>query len=223
MSIGTNLLEIINSLPKGVTLVAVSKTHPPESIMEAYNAGQRVFGENKVQELVSKYEVLPRDIEWHLIGHLQSNKVKYVVPFVRLIHSVDSLRLLVTIDREAQKVNRVVDCLLQIHIASEETKFGLSADELEQLLDAEEYNLLQHIRVVGLMGMATFTENKEQVRMEFRFLRQLFERIQEKYFVGKPWFCELSMGMSSDYRIAVEEGSTMVRIGSSIFGQRVYR
>lgn len=223
MSIGTNLLETKNLLPKGVTLVAVSKTHPPESIMEAYNAGHRVFGENKVQELVSKYEVLPRDIEWHLIGHLQSNKVKYVVPFVRLIHSVDSLRLLVTIDREAQKVNRVVDCLLQIHIASEETKFGLSADELEQLLDDGEYSLLQHVRVVGLMGMATFTENMEQVRMEFRFLRQLFERIREKHFVGKPWFCELSMGMSSDFRIAVEEGSTMVRIGSNIFGQRVYR
>ena len=219
MSIGTNLLETINSLPKGVTLVAVSKTHPPESIMEAYNAGQRVFGENKVQELVSKYEVLPRDIEWHLIGHLQSNKVKYVVPFVRLIHSVDSLRLLVTIDREAQKVNRVVDCLLQIHIASEETKFGLSADELEQLLDAEEYNLLQHIRVVGLMGMATFTDNAEQVKSEFRLLKSIFDEL--KPHAGSE-FSILSMGMSDDFRLAIEEGSNMVRIGSSIFGNRNY-
>lgn len=223
MSIRTNLQEIKNSLPLGVTLVAVSKTHPAESIMEAYDVGHRIFGENKVQELVSKYEVLPKDIEWHLIGHLQSNKVKYIVPFVWLIHSVDSLKLLSVIDREAQKVNRTVDCLLQIHIASEETKFGFSVDELEELLNSDEYQTMKNIRVVGLMGMATFTENMDQVRMEFKFLGNLFKLMQEKYFQGKPWFKELSMGMSGDYKIAIEQGSTMVRIGSNIFGHRVYK
>ncbi|MGD9978571.1 MAG: YggS family pyridoxal phosphate-dependent enzyme [Bacteroidales bacterium] len=223
MSIQTNLHNIKLSLPQHVTLVAVSKTHPAESIVEAYNAGHRIFGENKVQEMVAKYEVLPKDIEWHLIGHLQSNKVKLIAPFVRLIHSVDSLKLLAVIDKEAQKVNRVIDCLLQVHIASEETKFGLSADELEDLLSSNERSTMKNVRVVGLMGMATFTENLDQVRMEFKFLGNLFKSIQAKYFQGKPWFTELSMGMSGDYKIAIEQGSTMVRIGSNIFGHRIYK
>lgn len=223
MSIQTNILEIKNALPQHVKLVAVSKTHPVEVVMEAYNAGHRIFGENKVQELVLKYEAMPKDIEWHLIGHLQSNKVKYVASFVSLIHSVDSLKLLEVIDREAQKHNRVIDCLLQVHIASEETKFGLSADELEYLLSSNEYSSMNNIRVVGLMGMATFTENLEQVRLEFKFLNKLFGSIKEKHFEGKDWFKELSMGMSSDYNVAIEEGSTMVRIGSNIFGYRNYK
>lgn len=223
MSIQTNIQEIKKSLPQHVTLVAVSKTHPVETVMEAYNAGHRIFGENKVQELVSKYEVMPKDIEWHLIGHLQSNKVKYIAAFVSLIHSVDSLKLLEVIDKEAQKHNRVIDCLLQIHIASEETKFGLSADELEELLGSDDYKEMKNIRVVGLMGMATFTDNMAQVRMEFKFLGNLFKSVKEKYFADKPWFKELSMGMSSDYTVAIEEGSTMVRIGSNIFGHRNYK
>jgi len=223
MSIQTNLHDIKSSLPQHVTLVAVSKTHPAESIMEAYSAGHRIFGENKVQELVAKYEALPKDIVWHLIGHLQSNKVKYIASFVSLIHSVDSLKLLEVIDKEAQKQNRVIDCLLQVHIASEETKFGLSADEVEELLSSNEYKAMMNIRVVGLMGMATFTDNMEQVRMEFKFLKNLFCTVKEKYFVGSSCFMELSMGMSSDYAIAVEEGSTMVRIGSNIFGHRNYK
>lgn len=191
--------------------------------MEAYNAGHRIFGENKVQELVPKYEAMPKDIEWHLIGHLQSNKVKYIASFVSLIHSVDSLKLLEVIDKEAQKHNRVIDCLLQIHIASEETKFGLSADELEELLSSNDFREMKNIRVVGLMGMATFTDNMAQVRMEFKFLSTLFQSVKAKYFADKPWFKELSMGMSSDYAAAVEEGSTMVRIGSNIFGHRNYK
>ena len=223
MSIQTNIQEIKKSLPQHVTLVAVSKTHPVETVMEAYNAGHRIFGENKVQELVPKYEAMPKDIEWHLIGHLQSNKVKYIASFVSLIHSVDGLKLLEVIDKEAQKHNRVIDCLLQIHIASEETKFGLSADELEELLSSNDFKEMKNIRVVGLMGMATFTDNMAQVRMEFKFLNNLFKSVKEKYFADKPWFKELSMGMSSDYAVAVEEGSTMVRIGSNIFGHRNYK
>jgi len=223
MSIQTNIQEIKSSLPQHVTLVAVSKTHPVEVIMEAYNSGHRIFGENKVQELVPKYEAMPKDIEWHLIGHLQSNKVKYIASFVSLIHSVDGLKLLEVIDKEAQKHNRVIDCLLQIHIASEETKFGLSADELEELLSSNDFKEMKNIRVVGLMGMATFTDNMAQVRMEFKFLSTLFKSVKAKYFADKSWFKELSMGMSSDYAAAVEEGSTMVRIGSNIFGHRNYK
>lgn len=223
MSIQTNIQEIKSSLPQHVTLVAVSKTHPVEIIMEAYNAGHRIFGENKVQELVPKYEAMPKDIEWHLIGHLQSNKVKYIASFVSLIHSVDGLKLLEVIDKEAQKHNRIIDCLLQIHIASEETKFGLSADELEELLSSNDFREMKNIRVVGLMGMATFTDNMAQVRMEFKFLSTLFQSVKAKYFADKPWFKELSMGMSSDYTVAIEEGSTMVRIGSNIFGHRNYK
>lgn len=223
MSIQTNIQEIKKSLPPHVTLVAVSKTHPVETVMEAYNAGHRIFGENKVQELVPKYETMPKDIEWHLIGHLQSNKVKYIAPFVSLIHSVDSLNLLEIIDKEAQKCNRVIDCLLQIHIASEETKFGLSADELEELICSQVFKEMKNIRVIGLMGMATFTDNMAQVRVEFRFLANLFRSVKERFFADKQWFKELSMGMSSDYALAIEEGSSMVRIGSNIFGHRNYK
>lgn len=222
MSIPEQLEKIKNELPQHVKLIAVSKTHPVSVIMEAYNAGHKIFGENRVQELISKYDEMPKDIEWHLIGHLQTNKVKYIAPFVSLIHSVDSLKLLSVIDKEAQKCNRVIDCLLQVYIASEETKFGLSADELYELLQNSEFEQLQNVRVCGLMGMATFTDNMEQVRMEFRFLKKLFNEVKQTYFQNQPWFKELSMGMSNDYRIAIEEGSTMVRIGSNIFGHRSY-
>lgn len=222
MSIPEQLEKIKTELPQHVKLIAVSKTHPVSVIMEAYNAGHKIFGENRVQELISKYDEMPKDIEWHLIGHLQTNKVKYIAPFVSLIHSVDSLKLLSVIDKEAQKCNRVIDCLLQVYIASEETKFGLSADELHELLQNPEFEQLQNVRVCGLMGMATFTDNMEQVRLEFRFLKKLFNEVKQTYFQNQPWFKELSMGMSSDYRIAIEEGSTMVRIGSNIFGHRSY-
>lgn len=223
MSIQTNLQEVKKSLPEGVTLVAVSKTHPSEKVMEAYNAGQRIFGENKVQELVGKYETMPKDIEWHLIGHLQTNKVKYIAPFVSLIHSVDSLKLLQAIDKEAQKVNRVIDSLLQVHIAEEETKFGFSFDEVYEALNSADYCRLHNVNVVGLMGMATFTDNTNQVRKEFRSLKGLFDKLKEQYFSENDNFKVLSMGMSGDYKIAVEEGSTMVRVGSSIFGARDYK
>jgi len=222
MSIPEQLVKLKSELPQHVKLIAVSKTHPVSVIMEAYNAGHKIFGENRVQELLSKYDEMPKDVEWHLIGHLQTNKVKYIAPFVSLIHSVDSLKLLSVIDKEAQKCNRVIDCLLQVYIASEETKFGLSADELHELLKNPEFEKLQNVRVCGLMGMATFTDNMEQVRMEFRFLKNLFNEVKQTYFQNHPWFKELSMGMSSDYRIAIEEGSTMVRIGSNIFGHRSY-
>lgn len=222
MDVKSNLNEVRQSLPANVRLVAVSKTHPVELVMEAYNAGQRIFGENKVQELVAKYEAMPKDIEWHLIGHLQTNKVKYMVQFVSMIHSVDSLKLLQVIDRDAKSVDRFINCLLQVHIAQEETKFGLSEDELVELLSSQTYGQFRNVRVVGLMGMASFTENMEQVRAEFRNLKGIFDRVQHQFFATAPWFTELSMGMSHDYKIAVEEGSTMVRVGSSIFGQRFY-
>jgi len=222
MSIESNINSIKSALPVQVKLVAISKTHPVEIIMEAYKAGQCIFGENKVQEMVSKYEAMPKDIQWHLVGHLQSNKVKYIVPFVSLIHSVDSLKLLIVINKEAEKVGRVVDCLLQIHIATEETKFGLSKDELEDVFKSSEYQNMKNVRVIGLMGMATFTENMAHVRAEFRSLSNLFKVIKDTYFAGSTAFTELSMGMSSDYTIAIEEGSTFVRIGSNIFGYRSY-
>lgn len=222
MSIQSNLQDIKSTIPSNVQLVAISKTHPVDIIMEVYNSGQRVFGENKVQEMVSKFDVMPKDIEWHLVGHLQSNKVKYIVPFVSLIHSVDSLKLLSVIDKEAEKVNRVIDCLLQIHIAMEETKFGLSADELKELLSSQAFIQLRNVRIVGLMGMASFSDDTDIVRGEFRNLSAIFKQVKEDYFTDKSWFKELSMGMSSDYIIAIEEGSTMVRVGSSIFGHRNY-
>ncbi|HVW14487.1 MAG TPA: YggS family pyridoxal phosphate-dependent enzyme [Mucilaginibacter sp.] len=206
-----------------VTLVVVSKTKPEDDIMEAYHAGQRVFGENMVQELVDKYEHLPKDIQWHLIGHLQSNKVKYIASFISMIQSVDSLKLLKEIDKHAQKYNRVIDCLLQVHIADEETKFGLGFDEVVELLRSNEYSELKHLRVRGLMGIATNTENPKQVKEEFYELKTFFDGIKLSYFRNDNKFDTLSMGMSSDYKIAIEQGSNMIRLGSTIFGQRVVK
>lgn len=222
MSVSDNLNKVKQHVPSHVTLVAISKTHPVDQIMEAYNAGQRVFGENKVQEMVSKQEVMPKDIQWHLVGHLQSNKIKYIAPFVTLIHSVDSLKLLVAINKEAVKANRVIDCLLQVYIAEEETKFGLSVEELTELLESEEYKQLTHVRVCGVMGMATFTDNENQIRKEFKSLKTIFTNLKNSYFPNTDSFRHISMGMSGDYAIAIEEGSTMIRVGSSIFGHRVY-
>ena len=221
-SIVENLKEIAGSLPDGVKLVAVSKTKPVEAIEEAYKAGQRVFGENRVQELAEKYEVLPKDIEWHMIGHLQTNKVKYMASFVSLIHGVESLKLLETIDKEGKKHDRVIPCLLQFHIASEETKFGLDMEEAKVLLESDDYKQMKNVKIVGVMGMATNTDDEGQVRREFHYLKEIFDELKTTYFAGNPEFKELSMGMSGDYRIAVEEGSTMVRVGSAIFGARNY-
>lgn len=222
MIIKHNLEEILKTVVKGCTLIAVSKTHPAEKVLEAYDCGQRAFGENKVQEMVAKYEALPKDIQWHLIGHLQSNKVKYVAPFVHLIHSIDSLKLLQEVDKQARKNHRIIDCLLQIHVAQEETKFGFSPDEILVLLKETDLTALQGIRVVGIMGMASFTENQDQVRSEFKILKKLFEEIKQLPLPKNVVMNELSMGMSGDYTIAMEEGSTMIRVGSSIFGQRQY-
>jgi len=220
--INENLTLIRKSLSTAVTLVCVSKFHDEKAILEAYNAGERVFGESKVQELVTKYEHLPSDIQWHFIGHLQTNKVKQLVPFVSLIHGVDSLKLLEEINKQAEKADIKVKCLLQVHIAREETKFGFSPDELKYLFESNKPTELNNVRICGLMGMATFTDDTEQVRAEFRFLKNLFDDIKQKHTMQLPYFQELSMGMSDDYPIAVEEGSTMVRIGSKIFGQRIY-
>ena len=222
MSIAENLIRIKNTLPAGVKLAAVSKTHPVEDILEAYSAGQKCFAENKAQELAAKQPLLPEDIEWHFIGHLQTNKVKYIAPFVSCIHSVDSLKLLQIINKEAGKCQRVIRCLLQFHIAGEETKFGLSPEEALELLNAQEYKDMGNIRIAGVMGMATFTDDTALVRQEFRQLRHYFNSLKEDFFSGDPGFCEISMGMSDDYLIAVEEGSTIVRVGSSIFGARSY-
>ncbi len=222
-NIAENLKRIADSLPEGVRLVAVSKTKPVEAIEEAYNAGQRVFGENRAQEMAEKYEVLPKDIEWHLIGHLQTNKVKYVAGFVAMIHGVESLKLLETKEKEAKKHDRVIPCLLQFHVAQEETKFGLDMEEAAALLESESYANMKNVRIEGVMGMATNTDNLTQVREEFRHLHEIFEELKQRYFADKPEFKELSMGMSGDYEIAVEEGSTMVRVGSSIFGARNYK
>ncbi|MDT0621785.1 YggS family pyridoxal phosphate-dependent enzyme [Croceitalea vernalis] len=218
MAIATNLKNINETIPEGVTLVAVSKTKPTESILEAYEFGQRIFGENKVQEMTIKWEVLPKDIEWHMIGHVQRNKVKYMAEYVSLIHGVDSLKLLKEIDKQAKKNNRVISCLLQIHIANEESKFGFDEKELLHLLESEEFKSLENIKIVGLMGMATFTKDINQIRKEFKNLKVLFETTLSMLADVKV----LSMGMSGDYQIAIEEGSTMVRIGSSIFGARNY-
>lgn len=215
-----NLAHIKSTIPSDVTLVAVSKTKPVSDILEAYNAGQRIFGENKVQEMEEKYNVLPKDIEWHLIGHLQTNKVKYIAPFVAMIHSVDSFKLLKEINKQAQKNDRVIECLLQFHIAKEDTKFGLSFEEAQELLSSKEFIELHNISIVGVMGMATFTDNKEQLRDEFRTLENYFHVIKSHYFKYNDAFKHLSMGMSGDYQIAIEEGSNMVRVGSSIFGTR---
>lgn len=222
MSIAENIDQIKALLPAHVKLVAVSKTKPSEDILEAYHHGQKIFGENKVQEMVGKYESLPKDIEWHFIGHLQTNKIKYMAPFVSLIHGVDSFKLLKSIDSEARKAGRVISCLLQFHIAEEETKFGLSIEEALEMLNTEAYQSLNNIAVKGVMGMATFTDDEQQIRKEFATLRSYFEILKKDYFAQAPSFKEISMGMSGDYLIAVEEGSTMVRIGSNIFGERDY-
>lgn len=212
--------EVISRIPENVTLVAVSKTKSIEDILKIYNQGQRVFGENKVQELREKYELLPKDIEWHLIGHLQTNKVKYIAPFAAMIHAVDSLRLLEEINKQAQKNNRTIDCLLQFHIAQEDTKFGLSKEEAIELLENPTFKTLEHIRLRGVMGMASFTDNETQIRQEFQSLKSVFDFLKSDYFANQPSFDTRSMGMSGDFTIAIEEGSTMVRVGSLIFGNR---
>lgn len=222
MSITKNIQLLQAELPQGVRLVAVSKYHPNEAILEAYNAGQRVFGESKVQEMVAKYEALPKDIEWHFIGHLQTNKIKYMASFVSLIHGVDSLKLLKEIDKQAAKAGRRVKCLLQIHIAQEETKFGFSPNECKEMLAQGEWKELKNIQLCGLMGMATNTDSTEQVRAEFSSLSSLFDELKSAFFTYDEAFCELSMGMSDDYPEAIEAGSTLVRVGSKIFGERVY-
>ena len=222
IDIKKNIETIKATLPERTRLIAVSKTKPVEMLQEAYDAGQRLFGENKAQEMRDKHEVLPGDIEWHLIGHLQTNKVKYIASFVRMIHSIDSLQLLQTVEKEAIKHDRIIDCLLQFHIASEETKFGLSLEEAIELLNSNEYKALSHIRICGVMGMATNTDDTTLVRSEFANLRHIFETLKRDYFADNDSFCELSMGMSHDYPIAVEEGATLVRVGSSIFGARFY-
>lgn len=222
MSIAENIDRIKSTLPAQVTLVAVSKTKPAEDILEAYQHGQKVFGENKVQEMVGKYEILPKDIEWHFIGHLQTNKIKYMASFVHLIHGVDSFKLLKSIDSEARKAGRIISCLLQFHIAEEETKFGLSKEEAFEMLNSEAFQSLNNVAICGVMGMATFTDNEQQIRKEFATLKSYFETLKKEYFAQNPAFKEISMGMSGDYLLAIEEGSTMVRIGSSIFGERNY-
>ena len=218
MSITENLNDLKKTLKSGVTLVAVSKTKPVEAVVEAYNTGHRVFGENKVQEMTGKWEQLPKDIEWHMIGHLQRNKVKYMAPYVSLIHGVDSLKLLAEINKQALKHERTIDCLLQMHIAQEDTKFGLSEEELTALLVSDQFKAMNNVRIRGLMGMATFTENEAQIRSEFQFLKAQFDSLKKSL----PEVDILSMGMSGDYKIAMDCGSTMVRIGSSIFGARDY-
>lgn len=220
--ISDRIKRITESLPEGVRLVAVSKFHPVESIREAYNAGQRLFGENHVQEMAEKQPQLPDDIEWHMIGHLQSNKIKYMISFVKMIHSVDSLQLLSEINKQAAKVNRTVDCLLQLHVAKEETKFGFTPEECHEMLEANEWRQLQNVRICGVMGMATNTDDTEEVRNEFKEIHNFFNEAKTKYFADAPWFKELSMGMSEDYLVAVECGSTMVRVGTGIFGPRQY-
>jgi pyridoxal phosphate enzyme (YggS family) len=218
--IKAQLEAIRSSLPATTVLIAVSKTHPIERIMEAYEAGQRDFGENKVQDLVEKYEALPKDIRWHMIGHLQSNKVKYIAPFVHLIHGVDSFKLLLEINKQGQKIQRKIPCLLQFHIAQEETKFGLSMDEATALLSSPDFNNMQHTLLCGVMGMATFTENTAQIREEFQSLHAIYQQLKSRCFPSNPEFKEISMGMSDDYPIAIEEGSTLIRVGSKIFGRR---
>jgi len=220
MSIKKNLLEIKSSLPENVTLVAVSKTKPVSDLMEAYEAGQRIFGENKIQEMAEKFEQMPKDIEWHMIGHVQTNKVKFMASFVRLVHGVDSLKLLEEINKQALKNDRVIDCLLQVHIAEEETKFGLNETELNDLLQSEVFKKLQSIKITGLMGMATFTDNQEQIKKEFLHLKSIFNSLAPTQKSENCNLKTLSMGMSGDYQLAIDCGSTMVRIGSSIFGTR---
>ncbi|MFN8312636.1 MAG: YggS family pyridoxal phosphate-dependent enzyme [Cyclobacteriaceae bacterium] len=223
MGIKNNIVKFRHAAAAaGARLIAVSKTHPVEKIQEAYDSGQRIFGENKVQELTEKQPVLPADIEWHLLGHLQRNKVKYIAPFISLIQSVDSLRLLEEIEKQADRNKRTIDCLLQVYIAKEETKFGLSSDELLEVIQSAEFKSMQHVRIVGLMGIATLTGDTQQIRQEFRSLKALFEQIKSMDLPGPLFLREVSMGMSADYPIALEEGSTLIRIGTAIFGDRNY-
>ena len=220
ISIQQKLADLLSSLPPTVKLVAVSKNHPEKDILEAYQFGQRRFGENKVQELLRKQEVLPADIEWHFIGHLQTNKVRFIVSFIRLIQSIDSVKLLLEVNKEAARINRVVDCLLELRIASEETKFGLDIQQARALLESKDYRSMQNVRITGLMGMATFTEDILRVRNEFQLLRNFHELLKKDYFPDDKSFKEVSMGMSEDFRIAVDEGSTLIRIGTAVFCDR---
>lgn len=221
MGIANNLKNIKKEIDSvSVRLIAVSKTKPTTDILEAYDAGQRIFGENQVQELVEKYNSLPKDIEWHLVGHLQTNKVKFIAPFISLIHGVDSFKLLKEINKEAIKKNRTIDCLLQIYIADEDTKYGLGFDEAIELLSSDEYTQLKNIHIVGVMGIATNTDNQSQLKEEFYELKTFFNGLKESFFKNDAEFKEISMGMSADYKLAIKEGSTMVRIGSDIFGKR---
>jgi PLP dependent protein len=223
MSVAENIAQFEEKLQgSGCRLVAVSKNKPVSLIHEAYFAGHRLFGENKAQEMQAKYEELAQDIEWHMIGHLQRNKVKYIAPFVQLIQSVDSLRLLEEIEKQAIRYNRTIDCLLQFYIAEEESKFGLSLEEAEELLRSEEFRAMNHVRITGVMGVATNTDNQDQLRKEFRNLRSYFEKLKEQYFQEETAFREISMGMSADFDIAIAEGSTLIRVGSAIFGARDY-
>jgi hypothetical protein len=217
-----NLHQVLNRLPQGVRLVAISKYHPNEFIEAAYEEGQRVFGESHEQELRLKHETLPKDIKWHFIGHLQTNKVKYIAPYVTMIEAVDSLKLLKEIDKQAAKCGRVIDVLLELHIAEEATKYGLTLDDCRQLLEDGEWRELKNVRICGLMMMASFTDNPSQIRQEFLTAADFFDEVKARYFADAPWFCERSWGMSDDYLIAVECRSTMVRIGTTIFGPRVY-
>ena len=217
-----NLNIVRATVPSDVTLIAVSKTKPVSDLQEAYDAGQRIFGENKALEMRDKHQALPDDIQWHFIGHLQTNKIRYIAPFVTLIHAIDSLSLLEAVNKEAAKNNRVINCLLQFHIAQEETKFGLDMEEARMMLESESYKNLNNINICGVMGMATFTDDAAQVRDEFKSLKNIFETLKENYFKGNESFKEISMGMSDDYPIAIEEGATMVRVGSKIFGARNY-
>lgn len=221
-TIQANLKEVLSELPVGVRLVAVSKFHPNEALEEAYAAGQRIFGESHVQEMTQKHETLPKDIEWHFIGHLQTNKVKYIAPFVSMIHAIDSYKLMAEVNKYAVKANRIVPCLLQLHIAQEETKFGFTFDECKKMLDAGEWKKLENVHIAGVMGMASNVDDAEQIKREFCSLNTLFNELKQTYFADSEDFKEISMGMSHDYPLAVEAGSTLVRVGSKIFGERNY-
>lgn len=222
MDIARNIEKLKQEIKEGACLVAVSKTKPNEDILEAYHAGHKVFGENKIQDLVKKAEELPKDIEWHFIGHPQTNKVKYIAPFISLIHGVDSMKLLKMIHKEGRKNNRIISCLLQFHIAEEQTKFGLDLEEAKAILESPEFSELTNVEIKGVMGMATYTDDENQIRKEFKGLKSVFNSLKEAYFENQDSFCEISMGMSGDYKIAIEEGSTMIRVGSIIFGERNY-
>lgn len=219
MNAAENLCKLMNEIPERAKIIAVTKTHSPSEILEVYNTGHRLFGENRAQELIDKQPQLPDDIKWHFIGHLQTNKVKYITPYVAMIHSIDSLKLLIEIDKQAGKNHRVIDCLLQFHIAQEESKYGLNLQEAADILNSPEYKSMKNIKIRGVMGMATFTDDMEWVRKEFRTLKKYFDFLKTTFFTDED-FSEISMGMSSDYEVAIEEGSTIVRIGTAIFGER---